>query len=235
MRIGISQSNYIPWRGYFDLIDSVDLFIILDDVKYSRGTWRNRNRVKTNDGLKWLTVPVSAGAGRLTIDHVQIARANRPWQEQHRGLLSQALGLAPYFGDASDIWQDGVSHEDSLISELNIRLIKKICSYLRIETPIAYSGDYDAPGRSTERVINLVRKAGGSVYLSGPAARGYLDESQFSAEGIRLEYKSYDYEPYPQLWGDFVGTVSVLDLIANTGPHVREFLKSKSPNVVAVK
>jgi hypothetical protein len=232
-RVGIIQSSYIPWRGYFDFINSVDLFIIYDDVQYSTGSWRNRNQLKIQTGLKWLTVPVKIKLG-LQIDQVQIGHSTKPWQDTHRRLLKDSLGCAPDFKAALEILEEGISHRDSTISELNVRLIKLICSYLQITTPIVMSRDFDVSGTKTDRLIKLLKKVGATVYLSGPSARGYLDENLFRENGIRLEYKTYDYESYPQLWGEFIGTVSVLDLIANTGRAAGELLRSKTPNTIAV-
>lgn len=230
-RVGIIQSSYIPWRGYFDFIDSVDLFVIYDDIQYSKGSWRNRNQVKTKTSLKWLTVPVKTKLG-LTINQVAIA-TDKHWQDTHYRLLNEALQSAPFFGDMIQIWESGIAAEDVTISQLNIRLIKLICSYLQISTPLIMSHDYIISGKKTERLIQLLQKLGAKVYLSGPTAQGYLDENMFREHDILLEYKTYDYDPYPQLWGEFVGTVSVLDMIANMGQEARHFLKSKTPNSVA--
>jgi hypothetical protein len=233
-RVGIIQSNYIPWRGYFDFIDSVDLFVIYDDVQYSTGSWRNRNQLKTQTGLKWLTVPVKTKLG-VPIDEVPIGRTAKPWQDIHRRQLKESLGSAPFFKDAIAIWEEGIAASDLTLSELNIRLIKLICAYLQITTPIVMSRDYSVTGAKTERLINLLKKVGATVYLSGSAAQNYLDENLFREHGISLEYKTYDYVPYPQLWSEFVGTVSVLDLIANTGQDAKQFLKSQTPNAIAIR
>lgn len=230
--VGIIQSSYIPWRGYFDFIDSVDVFVIYDDIQYATGSWRNRNQLKTKTGLKWLTVPVHKKQGML-IDEILIARSIL-WENQHRHLLKESLGLAPYFNDAIEIWEKGLASEDLTISQLNIRLIHLICNYLEITTPIVMSRDYHLTGTKTDRLINLIKKIGGTSYLSGPTAKAYLDENLFRENGIALEYKTYDYLPYPQQWGDFVGNVTVLDLIANTGKEAREFFKSQGNNIIAV-
>ena len=232
-RVGIIQSNYIPWRGYFDFIDSVDLFVIYDDVQYSTGSWRNRNQFKTQSSLKWLTVPVKTQLG-LSIDQVLIGRTHKPWQDTHRRILKESLESAPFFRDALEIWEEGIAACDLTISQLNIRLIKLICTYLQITTPIAIARDYSVTGAKTERLINLLKKVGATVYLSGSIAQRYLDENMFRENGISLEYKTYDYASYPQLWGEFVGTVSVLDMIANTGQLARQFLKSQTQNAIAI-
>lgn len=233
MRVGIIQSAYIPWRGYFDFIDSVDLFVIYDDVQFSKGSWQNRNLIKTSDGRKWLTVPVKSKLS-YRIDQVDIAKVAIPWQDTHRRLLHEYLGPAPFFCDTLQIWEEGVSAHDLSISRLNIKLIKLTCAYLGITTPIVMSRDFAVTGTKTERLIRLLEKAGGTVYLSGPSAQVYLDESLFRQHGIGLEYKTYDYPSYPQLWGEFIGNVTVLDLLSNMGPSSRQYLKSRSPNRVAV-
>lgn len=235
MRVGIIQSCYVPWRGFFDFIDSVDLFIIFDDVAYPIGrSWRSRNQVKTRDGLRWVTVPVSSETSRGPIDEVLIADGAKPWREEHAQLLLQSLNGAPYLQEAMEIWKEGVGVGDRHLSALNTRLIHLVCQYLRIKTPIVQSREYGAQGVKTSRLVDLCRKVGATTYLSGPTGKGYIEEELFAEAGIALEYKCYDYSPYPQQWGEFVGTVTVLDLIANCGPRAREFLKSKSHNIIAV-
>ncbi len=234
MRVGIIQSCYVPWRGYFDFIASVDLFVFYDDVQFSMGNWRNRNRLKTRNGLKWLTVPVQARAGELPIDQVRIGRTARPWQEAHRNLLRDALLHAPFSDVAFSLWEEGVSARDVYISKLNVRLTKILCNYLGITTPLVMAHDYHTSGAKSARLISLLREVGATSYLTGPGAKGYIDEAIFRENGIRLEYKTYDYPPYPQLWGEFEGAVSILDLIANCGPDAKYLLKSSKMNQVAV-
>lgn len=234
-RVGIIQSSYIPWRGYFDFIASVDLFIIFDDVQYPMGrSWRNRNLLKTKNGLKWLTVPIQAKSELLPIHQVRIATTDRNWQKEHRNRLWDALQPAPFARIVVSLWEEGLAGNNYFISELNVKLLKVLCNYLDINTPIVQSRDYVATGSKTARLIDLLQQAGATSYLSGPTAKGYLDENEFRKNGIRLEYKTYDYLPYPQQWGDFEGAVSVLDLIANCGPGALELLKSATPNEVAV-
>jgi hypothetical protein len=232
-RVGIIQSSYIPWRGYFDFIDSVDLFIIYDCVQYSTGSWRNRNQIKSPTGLKWITVPVNKKI-TLPIEQVLIAKHEKPWQVSHRSMLRANLEAAPFFKVAIQIWDEAVSANDLTISNLNVRLTKGICAYLDITTPIVMSRDFNACGEKTERLIGILEKVGATVYLSGPTAQGYIDEALFRQHGIGLEFKSNDYPPYPQLWGEFIGTVTVLDLIANCGPDSRKYLKSRTANTIVI-
>lgn len=229
MRVGIVQSCYIPWRGYFDLINSVDVFVIYDDVQYSTGSWRNRNQLKMRNGLRWITVPVQAKLG-LAVDEVRIGQPQKPWREEHRRLLIEALEPAPFFGDAMRLWEDGVRQPDEFISQVNVRLTNIICEYLQIKTRMVMSREYASVGTKTARLIELLKQLDASTYLSGPSAADYLEEALFLENRIGLDYKSYEYSPYPQLWGPFVGTVSVLDLIANCGPDAVEHLKATKPD-----
>lgn len=232
MRVGVIQSCYIPWRGYFDFIASVDLFVIYDDVQYSTGSWRNRNKIKTAQGLRWLTVPVVQRLG-MAIDEVRIGTPAKPWRSEHQRLLEESLGSAPHFADAFGIWRAAVSANDEFLGRLNLRLICAINTYLGINTPIVPSRDYHLTGSKTERLVQLLRAVGAGTYLSGPNASSYLDVEMLNSAGIAVEYKSYDYAPYTQLWGEFCGTVTVLDLIANCGTGAREYLRSTTPNRIA--
>ena len=227
MRVGIIQSDYIPWRGYYDFINSVDLFIIYDDIQYTKGDWRNRNKIKTPYGLKWLTVPVKYHRMTKLICDTEIDYSSC-WQDKHLNLFRSNYSQAKYFAEAIDLFKEGLSYKDITISQLNVRLNKLICEYLDITTPIVMSSEYRVAGIKTERLINLLRKTGATSYLSGPSAKSYLDENVFRENSILLEYKLYDYESYPQLWGEFEGKVSIIDLIANCGSDAKNFMNSRT-------
>lgn len=227
-RIGIIQSSYIPWRGYFDLIDDVDLFVVLDDVQYSKGTWRNRNRVKTPNGSLWLTVPVTHELVTLIRD-VEIDY-RRGWVDKHVATLRQSYGRAPFFREYAEPFFDLLAKKYRTISELNVAAMALLAASLGITTPIRMSSDYAAGGRKEERVLAILEACGATAYLSGPAAKSYIDPGNFARRGIALEYKSYDYPEYRQLHGPFEPQVTVLDLLFNCGPQSREYLKSRVPN-----
>lgn len=230
MKVGVIQSSYVPWRGYFDFIRSVDLFVVYDDVQYSKGGWRNRNRLKVQAGLRWITVPVSISLGQ-TIDEVEISIGQKSWAEGHARLLRESLSEAPHFSDAWEIWSLAVEPNCRRLSQLNVHLLKAVCEYLEIRTPIVMSSDYPTQGEATTRLLSLLRAVGATSYLSGPSAASYLDTSLFVAHNIRLEYKSYDYAPYPQLHGSFAGSVTVLDLIANCGRESSRHIVSMTPDL----
>ncbi len=230
-RIAIVQSNYLPWKGYFDLIASVDEFVLFDDFQYTRRSWRNRNRIKTPQGLRWLTVPVAASPQRSTkISDVRIACPD--WADQHLKTLRMAYRRAPYFDEIMEMIEEVVSARPTHLSELNASLIRRICAYLGISTPIRTHRDYRAVDDRQLRLRDICIQAGASVYVSGPAAKCYLDESLLRSAGIAVEWFDYSgYEPYPQLWGPFVHEVSVVDLLFNQGPNSRASMKLASPRV----
>jgi hypothetical protein len=234
MRVGVIQSAYIPWRGYFDFIRSVDLFVFYDDVQYSKGTWRNRNRVKTPRGPKWITVPVRASPS-LLIEQVEIAEPPDEWRPAHRRLLEESLGEAPHFAEAMAIWETATAAGHRWLSELNVDLTLAVCRYLGITTPTRHSREFAPEGRGTARLVSLMRRLGGTTYVSGPTGKGYIEEDLFREAGLGLEYKSYDYPEYPQLWGPFESAVSILDVIANAGHGARDLIRSRTPSEVAVE
>jgi hypothetical protein len=233
MRVGIVQSNYLPWRGYFDFIDEVDLFIVFDDVQYTVRDWRNRNRIKTAQGLRWLSVPVRHRHRSQLICETEID-SSRYWQRDHRNLVATHLRQAPYLGDALALLDNAFAIDHRTISDLNVTMIRALCRYFAIDTPIRSSTELHASGAKTDRLLALLCAVGATTYVSGPSARAYLDESRFRDAGIRLEYKSYCYQPYPQLHGPFEGAVSAIDLVANCGRDGKRWLKSAASAELAV-
>lgn len=233
VRVGIVQSNFIPWRGYFDFIATVDLFVFLDDVQFTKRDWRSRNLIKTAHGPRWLSVPVKAGHRSRMICDTEIDET-QDWRTTHVNQWRSHYAGAPFLSDVFMLLDAMNSRQNNTVTKLNLALIESICTYLNIGTPRMLSSQLKVEGRRTERLINLLRAAGGTTYLSGPSADTYLEKDLFVEAGIRLEYKSYKYEPYPQLWGAFEGRVSVLDLIANCGPASVAMMQSSTPDRIVV-
>jgi hypothetical protein len=233
MKVAVIQSSYIPWRGYFDMIDDVDLFVFYEDVQYSKGSWRNRNKIKTDRGTTWLTVSVDYAFPQKICD-TRINYSNN-WNRQHVDLLRQWYKSAPFFSDYFDEFASLIEPGYQSISELNQVLCSWLMRQLFIDTKLMSSTGLECEGQKTERLIDLLKKVGATHYLSGPSAMDYIETDQFISNGIGLAYKSYDYADYPQLHGKFEGAVSVLDLLFNTGPNARKFLKSFSSDKVVVE
>lgn len=225
-RVAILQSNYIPWKGYFDIIRAVDLFIVLDDVQFTKNDWRNRNQVKTSAGAKWLTVPVAtAGRPDQTIDATRIARS---WTRRHAETLRQAYARAPGF---AAMWPPisalyDTAADEPMLARVNAIFLRGLCQLLGIATPFVPARDLGREGRKAERVLALCQAVGADLYLSGPAARAYLDPVSFETAGIELRFADYSgYPPYPQLHGPFMHQVSALDLLFNAGADAKRYMK----------
>ena len=226
-RIAIVQSSYIPWKGYFDLIRSVDEFILLDDVQFTRRDWRTRNRIKTQHGVAWLSVPVQTkGKYHQTIDETRVADAT--WAGRHWATIQSAYGGAPFFREFAPTLEplyEGRAADERL-SDVNHSFIAAICTLLGIATPITWSSFYPHGGGRNERLVDLCRSAGASDYLSGPNARAYMDEEQFTQAGVRVQFADYSgYPEYPQLHPPFEHAVSVLDLLFSAGPDATRYMK----------
>lgn len=225
-KVAILQSNYIPWKGYFDMIGAVDEFILYDDMQYTRRDWRNRNQIKTPQGVQWLTVPVRVkGKYDQKIRDTEIDGSD--WAVAHWKALAQNYARAPHFAEIA-AWLEPLYLAASYthLSELNRRFIEAVCAYLKIDTVISDSRDYTLVEGKTERLADLCAQAGGTEYVSGPSARDYVDESIFERSGIKLTWFDYaGYPEYPQLWGDFAHGVTVLDLLFNCGKDAGRFMR----------
>ena len=226
MKVGIIQSNFLPWRGYFDFIRESDLFIIHDDLQYTKSDWRNRNKIKTPRGIEWITVPVRYRHTSQLIEETPVDYAT-PWAKKMlnriREVYRRAPCFEPYFSELADL----LNQPAFSISDLNLRLIKWVCCHLEIDTPIKMSREYHPQGTKTERLIGVLQQVKATTYLSGPAAKAYLVPELFDQAGIQLEFKQYHYLEYDQLYPPFEGAVSVIDLLFMKGREAITYVESK--------
>ena len=226
-KIAILQSNYIPWKGYFDIIASVDEFILYDEMQFTKNDWRNRNIIKTQQGARWLTIPVGQDIHRRICD---VSLPDGPWRVKHWKALVQNYSLASCFRETAAWLAPLYSETQTTLSALNRRFIEEICRVLGIRTVIRDSSEYTLGEGKTERLVNLCRQAGASEYISGPAAKGYLDERLFADQDIRVTWMDYaNYPEYPQLWGPFIHQVSILDLLFNCGADAPRSMRHARP------
>ncbi len=232
-KVAILQSNYIPWKGYFDIIGMVDEFILYDDMQYTRRDWRNRNKIKTPQGLLWLTIPVDTkGKFFQKINETRVS--GHEWADNHLKSIRMSYSHAPYFGVYDPILTElyAKASEMEYLSDINYLFLTEICRLLGIRTKITWSSDYTLVPGKTERLAGLVESAGGQYYLSGPAAKDYIVDEVFENAGIELAYMNYDgYPDYPPLHGDFIGTVTIIDLLMMTGPDAPKYMKSSEWSV----
>lgn len=230
--VAIIQSNYIPWKGYFNVIDRVDEFIIYDEVQYTKRDWRNRNKIKTPQGLSWLSVAVEV-KGKYFQKITETKIAEESFKTKHWNTIVANYSKANYFKDYKDQVQELYrTCPTDTISSVNLHFIKAINKILDINTPISFSEDYprnpDYPEDPNFRLIDLCEQSGATKYLSGPAAKDYMDLDEFKKHGIDVEWMSYEYPEYTQLHGEFSHYVTVLDLIFNMGPKAKEYMKTQS-------
>ena len=224
-RIAIVQSNYVPWRGYFDLMASVDEFVLFDDVQYTRRDWRNRNRIKTAGGTKWLTIAAQV-KGQYTQTIRETLVADEGWAQAHWTTLRQAYAKADGFAtEAEFVEQLYASVPGPRLSAINHHFLSAIAHRLGIETQLTWSMDYPARGVKDERLLDICLKAGATEYVSGPAARAYLDEQRFADAGIAVSWFEYGpYAEYAQVHPPFDPLVSVLDLLLCAGARAPELV-----------
>ncbi|MCI0411075.1 MAG: WbqC family protein, partial [Acidobacteria bacterium] len=229
LKVAILQPSYLPWLGYFDQMRRVDVFVHYDDVQYDRDSWRNRNRIRTQQGWQWLTVPVRLG-GRFGSSICEVEVDNRSdWARKHLLSLEQAYARARYVKQYLPRLESILSRKWERLVELNLALTAELASTLGLRAETRRSSGLQSRGSRTERLVAICRELGATHYLTGDAAKSYLDEPAFAQAGITVEYQSYRHPAYPQLHGGFIPYLSVVDLIFNCGPESLPMLKGDNP------
>jgi hypothetical protein len=225
--LGCIQPSYIPWRGYFEIIARSDVFVFYDDVAYTKQDWRNRNRIKTNQGAIWLTIPVQKQTTDGRICDVLIDNTKN-WSRKHWRSICEAYSKAPYFRKYEQFFGDAFEREWTHLSDFCIYLATQICEWLEIKAELVRSSKLGLSGVKTDRLVQLCEKLEARHYLSGPSAQDYIELDKFAAINVGVEYMHYDYSEYPQLHGDFRGDVSIIDLLFNCGEQSSAHLGHKS-------
>ncbi len=231
-KCAILQSSYIPWKGYFDLINLVDEFILYDCVQFTRRDWRNRNRIKTPRGSEWLTIPVeSKGKYLARIDEMRTS--NNDWSKAHWNAIKHNYSKAPFFANYRDSFDVAFSELDGLsLSQINRKFLEMLCDLLGIVTPLTNASDYTLEGDKNMRLISLCKQAKAEIYYSGPAAKPYIDEELFANNAIEIVWMDYSgYPEYHQLFPPFDHHITVLDLLFNEGASAANFMKSFQPAI----
>ncbi|MDI1265613.1 MAG: WbqC family protein [bacterium] len=231
MRVGIIQSCYVPWKGFFDLIGRLDLYVVLDGAQYVKRHWHNRNRIMTPGGPIWLTIPVSTKSRfEQPIEDVGFAE---PWADKHWRSIELAYRKSPFFADEAPALRAAYEAAERLdrLTDVNTLFLQTLMDRLGIKTKMVRDGVYSPEGARTARLLDICKKSGATSYLSGPSARDYFDEAPFSEAGIAVEWMSYGpYQPYPQRGPAFDHAVSVIDLLFSTGPASASFCRPMPAN-----
>jgi len=217
MKAVILQPMYLPWMGYFGLIDVADVFVFYDDVQFVERSWQRRNKIKMPNGnWIWLTVPVIKKFGEK-INEVRINN-DINWSEKHWKSIRHAYSQAPYFKDYADIFEELYKRKWEYLVDLNVTIIKKISEILGFNhTKFIFSSKLNVEDEKTDRLINILNKIGADEYISGPAAKVYIEPEKFKKAGIKLYWFEFNHPIYPQLYGDFISHLSVIDLLFNVG------------------
>jgi hypothetical protein len=215
MKIVILQSNYIPWKGYFDLINDADIFCFLDEVQYTKNDWRNRNKLYSKNGLFWLTIPINKKSVNHKISEVLLE--DHYWQEKHFKSIVQTYSSAPQLNNLLPLLEDiYLKRQWQYLSQLNQFLVKEICNLIGIKTKIVDSKDYQLADKKVDRIISLVKQMNGTEYISGISGANYLngEEEAFNRNNVKLTYKNYgNYKIYQQNLPVFENAVSIMDTL----------------------
>jgi hypothetical protein len=225
-KVIITQSNYIPWKGYFDSIAAVDVFVVYDDMQYTKRDWRNRNLVKTPQGSKWMSIPVEVkGKFFQKINETKVSDLS--WTKSHLGILKQNYAKTKCFKDVFP-WVEELyySCNYSYLTDINLHFIRAINSYLGITTELRSSTEFQLHEEKTQRLVNICKDVDGTDYFSGPAAKAYMDIEKFKSENVAVHFWEYSgYAEYEQLYPPFDHGVSIFDLIFNEGKDSIKYLK----------
>ncbi|APT73537.1 hypothetical protein SU69_02595 [Thermosipho melanesiensis] len=218
MKVAILQPNYLPWKGVFDMINKVDFFVFLDDVQYTKHDWRNRNKIKTPNGLRWITVPVKSNSIKQKINEVEVSqRVN--WQKKHYNSFIANYSKAKYFKDFEFLLEDFyITNKWKKLSDLDIYTTIKISEILRINTNFLKSSEFKIKEKDkNRRLIEIIKLLKGKIYITGPSAKNYLNIELFEKNGIEVRFMEYKYPEYQQLYEGFIHEVTVLDVLFNCG------------------
>ncbi len=225
--LAVLQPGYLPWLGFFDQLLKADIFVLYDDVQFDKSGWRNRNRIKSPSGPHWLTVPVRVSHLGQSILEVEID--NRlPWARKHLGTISQFYKRAPYFQQYFSTLEELLHRKWELIVDLDIALIEQFRIWLNLTTTIVRSSELNVPGDRSTRLLNLCSLFKANQYISGDAARSYLDVDLFEQHGVQVQWQQYVHPIYPQGEGEFVPYLSTLDLLLNCGDASRSILAAEA-------
>ncbi len=223
------QPNYLPWIGFFDKIKRSDLFIVEDNLQYVKREFQNRNQIKTPTEVRWLTVPVECEY-QAPINKVQVSKKGEPdWANRHWLSLKYNYSKAPYWKKYCNFFEDAYSREWEYLIDLNLHLIKGIMDFLNIKTPLVMASSLNVSGKNSELVLSQCKKLNADTYLSGNGARQYLNVQIFENEKIKVVFQDFKHPTYPQLYGEFVPNLSIVDYLFCTDVLIfRENTKEKS-------
>jgi hypothetical protein len=226
MIVSIHQPEHLPWLGFFDKMRQADIFVLLDSTQYAKDDFQNRNKIKTERGPSWITVPVyKKGKSEQLIMDVEISYDSK-WQNKAWQLILQSYKEAPYFAEHRSYFEDLYKTKYKSLAELNINIINYLAQQLGLTCKIITASELNIFEKGSTTVnLKICESLGADTYISGKMGKQYLDESRFEDSGITIKYQDFNHPTYRQLWGEFTPYMSVIDLLFNHG--------SSSLNIIA--
>lgn len=217
-RVAIMQPTYLPWSGYFGLMQSVDVFVLLDSVQFSRRSWQQRNQIKTPNGAQWLSVPVqSKGKRDQLISEVEVDKSSG-FAATHRRSIEMSYAKTPHFKQYVDTLVPLLDNSSPLLADLTISLILQLKAQLGITTRVLRSSELDGSGTKAHLLASLCKQIGATAYVSPPGSKEYMDESDaFKEIGVPVHYYEFKHPEYPQPFGEFLPYMSIIDMLFNCG------------------
>jgi hypothetical protein len=223
MKAVILQPMYIPWAGYFGLIEASDVFVFYDDVQFVRRSWQRRNRIKVPDGdFTWLTVPIEKDFGQ-NINEVKLKHDG--WSHSHWQSIEYSYSSTPYFSEYSDILHEVYQDQWDRLVDVNTELIGRLCDIFGITSEFKYSSEISPTGSKTNRLLSILDAVGADEYISGRNARDYIEEDKFEEAEIQLFWHDFTHPEYNQIHGEFVSHLSAIDILFHQGQNAGEIIR----------
>lgn len=229
MMICIQQPSYIPWIGYFEQILKVDNFIFFDDVQYTNRSWKTRNKIKTQNGLLWLNVPVIGGQNQLIKDVLIDYKQN--WINKHLKSILLSYKKCQYFEEIYDILDNILNTKYDKLAELDVNIIKEFAFYLGYKGTFLISSALEVGEEHKEmKVIEICKKLEANKLYNGKKAEEILDITYFNNNDIKITFQDFVHPIYPQLYGEFIPYLSVIDLLFNCGRNSINYIIKSGEN-----
>ena len=214
------QPNYLPWLGFFDKMSKCDVFVIEDTVQFIYHEFQNRNKIKTNNGIRWLTVPVKEGRKRKKFSEILIAN-EKNWSRSHWLTLKMNYGKSPHWSDFCNFFEVTYNKKWDKLIDLNLHLIKGVMDFLDIEKELVLASSLNVSGEKNDLIIAQCKALDAKTYLSGTGALTYMDIDKFKREGINVVFQEFKHPTYPQLWGEFIENLSIVDYLFCVGEKIK--------------
>ncbi|MGM8213370.1 WbqC family protein [Virgibacillus sp. W0430] len=224
MKVAIHQPNYLPWAGFWDKMDRVNKFILLDTAMFTKSEFIHRNKVKTPEGSKWLTVPIK---GKQKPINQLLIENKQKWRASHWTVIYNSYKKSPYFNEYREGFERIYQKKWIKLADLNVTLIHHLKEILEIDTEIIKESDFNVDfGTGNTRNINIIKQLQADRYISGIGAKVYNDEKRFEKNNIQLIYQQFNPPVYPQRWGKFKSHMSIIDMLFNCGPNTMKLIRS---------